>query len=215
MKISFVVPAYNEEQSIAGCIASLQKEIARAKVEAEIIVSDNNSTDKTAEVARRSGALVVVAEKKGVVFARQKGFEAAAGEYVAQIDADNRVEPGWIDVGLREFQKDPRIVAVSGPYRYYDLPRMKEFICYAFTGIVSLIVHRVLPSIFGGNAIIKRSALQKINGYDLNLVFRGEDANLANRLAKIGRVKFTLSLITHASGRRYMQNGIIHTMYSD
>ena len=215
MKISFVIPAYNEEKTIVECIKSLQEEIARSGVEAEIIVANNNSTDRTALTAEQASARVVLAEQKGVVFARQNGFEAATGEYVAQIDADNRVEPGWIDVGLREFQRDPRTVVVSGPYRFYDLPFTQELTCYAFTGIISWIVHRILPSIFGGNSLIKRSALQKIGGYDLSLVFRGEDADLANRLSKVGRVKFTLSLIVHASGRRYAKNGIINTMYSD
>ena len=215
MKISFVIPAYNEEGSIAACIQALQTEIARAVVEAEIIVANNNSTDKTAEIAERIGARVVLAETRGMVFARQKGFEVATGEYIAQIDADNRVGPGWIDVGLREFEKDPRIVVVSGPYRFFDLPPIKEFICYVFTGVVVWTIHSILPSIFGGNVLVKRSALKKIGGYNLTLISQGEDADLTNRLSKIGRVKFTLSLITHASGRRYAKNGIIRTMYTD
>jgi glycosyltransferase involved in cell wall biosynthesis len=74
MKISFVIPAYNEEAVIAKCLESVQKELTRTPCEVEVVVVNNASTDKTREIALTfPGVRVVNEEKKGLVFARAAG----------------------------------------------------------------------------------------------------------------------------------------------
>lgn len=123
MQISFVVPAYNEEALLTKCLVAIQKEIIRVGCQAEIIVVNNASTDTTREIAAAMSGVVVVDEPiKGLVQARQAGFLASSGELVANIDADTVITEGWLETALAEFARIPRLVALSGPHVYYDVP---------------------------------------------------------------------------------------------
>ena len=97
MGISFVIPCYNEEKYIRDCIHSIRRE-ASSLPHYEIIVVDNNCTDQTVLIAMQEGVTVVSERQKGVVFARQKGYETAQYNLIANIDADSRLCEGWIDI---------------------------------------------------------------------------------------------------------------------
>ena len=120
MKISFVIPAYNEEKHIVLCLQSIQAEIDRVGelVETEMIVVNNASTDRTKELVVESGLARVVDEtRKGLVFARSAGFTSSTGELIANIDADTRMPEGWLSTVIDSFQ-DPELMSLSGPYIY-------------------------------------------------------------------------------------------------
>jgi glycosyltransferase involved in cell wall biosynthesis len=91
-KISLIIPCYNEESSIASVIESLpRKEIVQRGYKLEIIVIDNNSSDKTAAVARKAGARVITEPNKGKGYAMRTGFANVSDDtdYVAMIDGDD------------------------------------------------------------------------------------------------------------------------------
>lgn len=93
MKISVVVPAFNEERLLPGSLSSL-----RAAMEAfdrrgwasELIVCDNNSTDRTAKIARAAGARVVFEPVNQISRARNRGAAEAGGDWIFFVDADSR-----------------------------------------------------------------------------------------------------------------------------
>jgi glycosyltransferase involved in cell wall biosynthesis len=118
--VSLIIPAHNEEAYIGFCLDSvLQNAAGRFH---EIIVVDNASSDRTAEIARaRHGVRVVQEMQKGVCFARQRGLEEATGKVLAYIDADTRLPADWASIAERTFQNRPNLVCLSGPYRYYDV----------------------------------------------------------------------------------------------
>ena len=90
MRYSVVIPAYNEEK-LLGKTLSAVKEISEAlsvRHPAEIIVVDNNSTDKTATIAEEMGAKVVFAERNCIAVARNAGAASAEGELLIFVDAD-------------------------------------------------------------------------------------------------------------------------------
>src|SRR6185295_6274824 len=121
MKISIVIPAYNEEKFIGDTLRSITESATENLL--EIVVVNNASTDKTAEVASAFPKVRVVnEEKKGITRARQAGLMAAQGEVLSYIDADTRVNTEWFKILNEEFAKDPGLVCLSGPYEYYDLP---------------------------------------------------------------------------------------------
>ncbi len=209
MKLSFVIPAYNEEDLISECLNSVLKQTVDRLEEIEIIVVNNASTDKTKEVASSFFGVIVVDEpKKGLVNARHAGFLASKGDLIANIDADTILTPGWVDKVLKEFSENQNLVALSGPYIYHDLSKAHNFFIriYYCLGYLSHIVnHSILgvgAMLQGGNFILKRSALEKIGGFDTNIIFYGEDTDIARRIQKVGRVKFTFKLPMYTSGRR-------------
>jgi len=64
----------------------------------------------------------------------------------------------------------------------------------------------------GGNLIVKKEALEKIGGFNTNIAFYGDDADLARRLSKIGKVVFDKKLAVHTSDRRLRQEGVTKTL---
>src|ERR1700722_19185803 len=133
MKISFVIPAYNEEAYLGKCLDSITKESRGREKDVEIIVVNNASTDNTRAVAEHYPNVTIVDEqKKGIVFARHAGFVASHGELIANVDADTMLTPGWLGTALAEFEKNPRLVTLSGPFIYYDLPKRERFLVKVF-----------------------------------------------------------------------------------
>lgn len=217
MKLSFVIPAYNEERYVGDCLAAIIEQKRPLPYDIEIIVVDNASTDGTAAVVSKYPGVKLVKEmKKGLLHARQAGFLAATGDLIAQIDADTKITPGWISRVMREFLNDEKLVALSGPYIYYDAPwkiRLSTRLFY-FLGVCLYAVGRfwhVGAMVQGGNVVIRRTALEKIGGYDTTISFYGEDTNIARRLSYVGRVRFTFKLPTLSSARRLAQEGSFMT----
>src|SRR5438132_10817488 len=96
MRFSVIIPAYNEEQYLPRLLESI--EIARSNYsggseQIEVIVADNDSNDRTAEVAAAHGARVVHVAKRRIAAARNGGAHAAHGEILCFIDADSAVHP--------------------------------------------------------------------------------------------------------------------------
>ncbi len=218
MQLAFVIPAYNEENLIGSCLESVIREIEQSGVEAEIIVVDNVSTDKTGEIASSyPDVRVLREEKKGPTFARKRGFDATKAELVAVIDADTILPEGWINKVLSIFARKPELVAVSGPYIYYDLSfwnRMLVRLFYFLSFIVYLLVRFVFRAgsmVQGGNLVMRRKAWIEAGGYDTSIEFYGDDTDVAVRLSKVGPVKWTFALQMLTSGRRLGGEGVFKT----
>src|SRR5690606_8156022 len=106
MRLAFVIPAFNEEMLIGKCLTSVLAEIERSgrADQCEVIVVNNASTDRTGEIAGSfPGVRVVDEAKKGLVNARDAGFQATDADLVANIDSDTMVPEGWLDVVFDEF----------------------------------------------------------------------------------------------------------------
>src|ERR1043165_3771726 len=92
MKISFIIPAFNEEKLIEATLRSIGAAAEAFQVrgwQTELIVCDNNSTDHTADVARATGAKVVFEPLNQIARARNTGASAATGDWLIFIDADS------------------------------------------------------------------------------------------------------------------------------
>ena len=214
MKISFVIPAYNEESYIRHCLDAIIREIG-GRDGYEVIVVDNNSNDKTCEIVAHEypGVALIHEPRRGANRAREAGFAASKGALVAFLDADTELTPGWTLRAERAFAKDQNLVCVSGPFIYYDLPlgvRMLVQLFYGASYIVYLVnnfIFRSTSVIQGGTEIVRRDALEKIGGHDVSLTFYGDDADLARRLSKVGEVRFSFAFAMRSSGRRLAKEG--------
>ncbi len=219
MKISFVVPAYNEEVCVPICLTAIQKEITRnaGDWETEVILVNNASTDKTKEIAQSfEGVRVVDETRKGLVWARRAGYLASSGEIIANIDADTKMPKGWLKRVKYEFNRDSSLVALSGPHIFYDAPLHTRCISHIFymTGYVFDKINILFNNgsmLQGGNFVLRREAMERIGGFDTSIEFYGEDIDIGRRMHQIGRVKWTFDLPMYASGRRFVKQGIVMT----
>ncbi len=88
IKISFIVPAHNEEQLLAGSLAAVHAAARAVEIEYELIVVDDASTDGTAQIARDCGARVMQIDRRQIAAARNAGAQAAGGAVLMFVDAD-------------------------------------------------------------------------------------------------------------------------------
>ncbi|MBI3997030.1 MAG: glycosyltransferase family 2 protein [Candidatus Omnitrophica bacterium] len=101
--ISVAVCTYNRSESLRDTLRSLSAQVMTADDSLEVIVVDNNSTDRTAAVVREEAARMrwplryVVEPRQGIAFARNLGLQTARGHYVAFIDDDAIADPRWIE----------------------------------------------------------------------------------------------------------------------
>lgn len=117
--ISVVVPVYNEEAFMAACLDAV---VAQSRPADEIIVVDNNSTDKTVEIARSYKDVTVINEaQQGVMFARATGLNNVSGSLIATIDADTRVRKDWLK-HIEKSQQHHQWDGWSGYIDSYDIP---------------------------------------------------------------------------------------------
>ena len=209
--ISFVIPCYNEEKYIRDCIRSIKRE-AKSLPNYEIIVVDNNCTDNTVLIAMQEEVTIVNEQQKGVVFARQKGYETAQYDLIANIDADSRLCEGWINTALLQIA-DLDVVAVTGPLIYDDVSRSLAISTKFYYYLAWFSNNFIGVFLQGGNALIKKAALDKTNGYDTTIAFYGEDTMTAKRLEPFGKIKFVMKLKLHSSPRRLKNQGVISTTW--
>jgi glycosyltransferase involved in cell wall biosynthesis len=208
--ISFIIPCYNEEAHIKDCIRAIRKYVWY--VPYEIIVVDNNCTDNTASIAESELAIVIKETRKGVVFARQAGYEAATGRLIANIDADSKITDGWVWEALSCLSND-NVVAVSGPLQYDGAGFGLRILTKVYYLLAKLSNDHIGVFLQGGNCIIKKKALDDVGGYDTSIAFYGEDTMTAKRIQHIGKIVFNMYMITTTSPRRLEEQGVLKTTW--
>jgi glycosyltransferase involved in cell wall biosynthesis len=208
--ISFIIPCYNEEAHIKDCIRSIRKIVWY--IPYEIIVVDNNCTDNTAVIAEEEQAFVIKEPRKGVVYARQAGYEAAKGFLIANIDADSKITNSWVWEALSRISND-NTVAVTGPLEYENAGFGLRLMTKLYYILAKFSNDHVGVFLQGGNAMIKKSALDKVGGYDLNIAFYGEDTMTAKRIQHLGKIVFNPKMKTTTSPRRLEEQGIVKTTW--
>ena len=119
-KVSVILPFFNAEKTISRAIKSIAEQ---SFSEFELILIDNNSTDKSLNIAKEwskkdSRVVVTSEEKQGVVFASNKGFEIAQGIYVARMDADDFAFKTRIEKQAKFLDDNPEYGAVAGLVEY-------------------------------------------------------------------------------------------------
>jgi glycosyltransferase involved in cell wall biosynthesis len=207
MKVSVVIPAYNEEKLLPLCLESLKRQTVRPD---EVIVVDNNSVDKTAEIAKSYGATVIREKKQGMSFARNAGFDAAKYGIIARCDADSILRPEWIERIKNNFERK-KIVALSGPGLFYDLGKNKTLkkipklvhTAVFFKSSRVILGHNIL---FGSNyALTKDVWLKAKNEVCIDDANVHEDMDMAVHLSKYGKICYDRKLVVEISARRVRQ----------
>jgi glycosyltransferase involved in cell wall biosynthesis len=213
-RFSVVIPAFNEQECLGACLTSLAAQDYPTPV--EIIVVDNNSTDRTASIAAAAGATVVFEAERGVCQARHRGTETARGEIIVSTDADTTFTPGWLSGIDKAFDSHPGAVAVAGPCRFTAAPWWGNPYSTALFGLVGLIKKTTgrVVYISATNIAFRESAW---SGYDTRLTQGGDELDLLRRLQCAGEVVFDTTNPTHTSSRRLDQgllyNAVVTVLY--
>lgn len=215
--ISIIIPTYNEEKAIGKTISDFK---AKLTLPHEIIVTDDKSTDRTAEVAGAARAdLVLVPEAKHVTIAanRNDGAKYARGEYLVFIDSDSTIaEPdAFFGRALSLFDADPKLVAITGKLGVWsELETISDKIIYFIFNAVHYVKNNVLKmgEASGKFQMMRRSAFDTVGGYREDLVTR-EDGDMFSRLAKIGRTHYDSKLVVLHMGRRAHRIGWPKLLY--
>jgi glycosyltransferase involved in cell wall biosynthesis len=181
--LSIAIPALNEEAALPDtlrtvCRAACRQMMQKGGVPFEVMVVDNGSTDRTAEIAERFGARVVPASAPGISSARNAGLAAAKAPLLLWTDADARVPEQWAARHLRHYQ-DPNVLGVSGS----TVLRGAHWSFYVLRAVYDAVrsknpdlrYHRQYGWEGGGaNVSYRTLAAERVGGYS-TAVQRGED----------------------------------------
>lgn len=194
MKASVVIPAFNEEKLLAATLDAVRSScsaLTRRGWQTEIIVCDNNSTDRTAELARDGGARVVFEPINQIGRARNTGAAAATGDWLLFVDADSSPSPELFDAVAIAVESG-RVLAGGSTIRLDG----GGIALNLMTGLWN-ITSRCLRWMAGSFIFVERAAFEQVGGFNLAL-FAAEEIDLSKRLKPLGR----------QSGRRLK---ILHT----
>jgi cellulose synthase/poly-beta-1,6-N-acetylglucosamine synthase-like glycosyltransferase len=183
-KVSVVVPAYNAAATLGECLDSL----ARLNYpDYETIVIDDGSADATSEVASRPGVRVLRSAHHGLADARNLGIEAAAGEFVAFLDADARADRDWL-YHLVETMTRRESAAAGGPNFAPPPTSAAESAISAAPGQPREVRagDDSLEQLCGCNMIVEKAAARALGGFDSILTAAGDDVDFSCRLSERG-----------------------------
>ncbi len=217
--VSVVIPAFNEEKYIENSLFSLLRSEQKTKINYEVILVDNNSTDRTIQIASkfkgRMNLKIINEKKQGRGAARARGFKEAKGEIILSADSDTIFYQGWIETLAGPIKDD--VIAVTTSCKVVD--------CSPFTNVVVnfgqpllMTVYRIFVGHYwmsGFSSAISKTVYKASGGFDSDLQCQ-EDLDLSFRVAKLGKIRFINKPVTF-SGRRFREGllvgfyGYIHT----
>ena len=202
--LSFIIPAYNEEALIEATVKQLQVAAEAVGRDYEIIVANDASTDRTAQVAKAAGARIVTVENRQIAATRNAGAASATGDVFIFVDADTLVPIQTLRAALRALDNG----AIGGGATIKFRGQISTVARYA-TAILQLPMH--LGGMVGGCFMfMSRGAFEAVGGFD-DAFYASEEIWLAMALRRRGRF---VILIQHVetSGRKVRQNGVFYLL---
>ncbi len=211
MKISVVVPSFNEAVGIGACLESLNRQTI-PRSEYEIIVVDGGSKDATREIAEPLADMVFLQTSKKVGGARNDGAVRAGGTLLATTDADCIIPENWLEVILDDFGRHPGVVQLYGPVDPIERT-VKNHISLALANNFARLGYytRTLYYTLGCNTAFRRDAFMRAGMY--HCIDAGDDLEIARRMKNEGRVMFDSRMRVDFSMRRYEQFGTLKSLY--
>jgi len=204
MKVSVVIPAFNEEKLLGACLDSVRAAFAAAGggAEPEVIVCDNNSSDATGAIAAGRGARVVFEPHNQIARARNCGAAAARGDWLLFIDGDSALSPET----LREALALMRSGTCAGGGALIAFDPAPPAWGRALTGLVNLGC-RVFGLAPGSFLFCRREAFIAVGGFS-PLLYAGEELALSRALKRWGLARgLGFAIITrvphYSSGRKF------------
>jgi uncharacterized protein (TIGR00661 family) len=200
MKLSIIIPTYNEENYLPHLLESIKRQDF---TDYEIIVADAHSEDSTREIARSYGARIV---EGGIPsLGRNRGAEAAQGEFLLFLDADVIMTEGYIECALQEFLECDLGISITQIVPLSD--NTFDKLSHDFANFFMRKVESIKPHGAGCYGILTRKSLhEKVGGFDEHLDF-GEDTDYIEKIAYISSFKVLRNPRLFVSTRRVQEEG--------
>jgi uncharacterized protein (TIGR00661 family) len=200
-KISIIIPTFNEEEYLPALLDSIKEQEFK---DYEIIIADAQSKDKTREISRSYGCVVV--EGGLPAYGRNNGAKIAQGELLLFLDSDLILTEGYLKDAVEEFEDKSLGIAITQMIPLSDKKRDK--ILHEFANRFMIMVESIKPHGAGCYGIISRRELhQEVNGFDESLDF-GEDSDYIERIGKISPFKVLRKPHVLVSIRRLEKEGL-------
>ena len=193
--ISFLIPAYNEEQIIGECIDSIDRAAANYSGRTEIVIVNDGSTDNTEKEVldsmnklKHAQGKIFTIPNSGKGFALDYGLKMISGEIVFRMDADSLIDKDALNPLVEHFE-DPLVGSVSGlpfPLEATTLLGKAQNVLFSSYLYVKR-EQEVFDSIIvqpGASTAFRKDALLKIGGWTHNQF--GEDGEISSRMARFG-----------------------------
>ncbi|OGK64583.1 hypothetical protein A2313_04075 [Candidatus Roizmanbacteria bacterium RIFOXYB2_FULL_41_10] len=201
MKVSVVVPVYNEEAIIDKCLKAI---FAQSEPADEVILVDNNCTDNSMKIAKKYPVRIIKEKQQGISYARNKGFDIAKYEIITRTDSDTIVPRHWLKNIRQVMKAHPQYLAAAGPISYYDLP-FNSLASWYHQNLYYYVLRAIhgYHLLHGSNMVVRKSIWQKVkNKVNMDNSQVHEDIDLSIRIAKLGQIGYSRQLATKTSGRR-------------
>lgn len=170
MRLSLVIPAYNEEKYLTETLEAVKFALARIS-EHEVIIVDNQSTDATRDIAESFGAKIMDEVERNIAKVRNTGGFAADGEVIVFLDADTLVVPGVFEK-INEAMSDKRCVGGSVAVEY-EAPRNRQLFMRWFMRLWT-VLGRLTKMRQGALQFCRSDIFGELGGYDIT-IYVGED----------------------------------------
>jgi Circularly permutated YpsA SLOG family/Glycosyl transferase family 2 len=178
-KLSFVVPAHNEEHELPETLRVLRAAADAAREPYEVIVVDDASTDATIQIARESGARVILVNRRQIAAVRNAGARVARGEILFFVDADTRITPSHVSLGLKALADGcaggSARLAVDSHLPFWARVFLRTFCAVYFAAGLGV----------GAFIFTRRESFETVGGFD-EQYFAGEEVYLSRALKELG-----------------------------
>ncbi|NQZ74996.1 MAG: glycosyltransferase [Ekhidna sp.] len=208
MKLSFIIPALNEEKHITQTLQQFQA--LEGHFDFEIIVADGDSTDKTRDIAETMGANVYVENiVRNIAAGRNLGAKKAQGDLLIFCDCDTLFEniSSFTTKVINSFQ-DNNIIAATLKIQVFSNERNWKDRAFhlMLNNVIRSSIALGAPFSCGNCQIVRKEEFWRVDGYDETKA-HGEDSFLFKKLSKIGKILYFSECVIYESPRRYRQLG--------
>lgn len=197
--LSIIIPTLNEEKYLPKLLDSIKKQSYK---DYEIIVADNNSKDKTRQIAKKYRCKIVRGGNPPT--ARNNGAKIAKGNILLFLDADSMIDKDFLKNSLNDFQN--RKLDVAGSYLH---PLSNDLIDRIFLGIFNVwtyLTQFFYPNACGSGIFCKKWLHEKAKGFDETIKL-SEDMDYVKRCGKFGKFRLLKNSKVRYSMRRYENEG--------